>query len=69
MNTIERAQQLADERGLPLYKLSILCNVPYQTLRNTKSRKGQLNVDTIELICKGLRISLAEFFTVGGDEQ
>ena len=52
MNTVGRVQELADERGLTLFKLAILCEVPYSTLSNAKKRQTQLNVDTIEQICK-----------------
>lgn len=65
MNTIMRVQQLVDERGLTLYKLAILCKVPYSTLKNTEIRNGQLKVDTIERICKGLGITMAAFFSEG----
>lgn len=63
MDTMKKVQKLLDERGLTLYKLSLLCDVPYSTLRNTQLRKGQLAVDTIEQICHGLHITIADFFT------
>ena len=34
------------------------------TLANPRYRSTQLSVDTIELICKALKISMADFFTV-----
>lgn len=66
MNTVGRVQELADERGLTLFKLAMLCEVPYSTLCNAKKRQTQLNVDTIEQICKGLRISMSDFFAERG---
>lgn len=63
MNTIERVQELIDERGLTFYKLAILCDISYSTLKNTQTRNGQLSVDTIERICHGLGISMADFFS------
>lgn len=69
MNTVARVQELADERGLTLFKLASLCEVPYTTLHNAKKRQTQLNVDTIEQICKGLRITMSDFFTERGVEQ
>lgn len=66
MNTIARVKELADERDLSLFRLAQLCSVPYSTLKNTKMRGGQLQVETIEMICRGLNISMAEFFTEKG---
>ncbi len=63
VDTIARVEQLAAERGLSLHGLSELCSVPYTTIMNTKKRGGQLTVDTIERICRGLEIPLWRFFT------
>ena len=63
MNTMDRVCEIADNRGLTLYKLAILCDIPYSTLKNTQARGGQLTVDTIERICIGLHMTMAEFFT------
>ena len=64
MNTVARVKQLAAERGFTLHSLSVKCGVPYSTLKNAELRNSQLSVDTIELICTGLEISLAAFFTI-----
>jgi len=69
MNTMDRVKDLVNERGLTLFKLAMLCDIPYSTLKNTRARGGQLAVDTIEQICNGLGISLAEFFTEGGGKH
>jgi len=69
MNTLKRVIELAEERDLTLYKLAMLCDVSYSTLKNTQARGGQLTVDTIERICLGLNIPMAEFFTEGGCNQ
>lgn len=66
MNTMARVQELVDERSLTMYKLAQLCDVSYSTLKNTQARNGQLTVDTIERICQGLGITMAEFFTEKG---
>ena len=44
-------------------KLSKISDVPYSSLKYTVQENGQLSVDTIERICKGLNIPLAQFFT------
>ena len=66
MKTMDRVNELANERDLTLYKLAMLCDVSYSTLKNTQIRGGQLTVDTIERICQGLGISMADFFTERG---
>ena len=63
MNTIKRVYELADERDLTLFKLLQECNVSHSTVKNCERRGGQLTVNTIERICEGLGISLAEFFS------
>ena len=66
MNTIERVKELAQERSLTLYRLSVQCDVSYSTLKNAEIRYGQLSVDIIERICKGLDIPLSQFFEERG---
>ncbi len=62
MNTMARVTELANERNLSFRRLATLCEIPYDTLKSTSRRGGQLTVDTIEKICKGLGISMSEFF-------
>ena len=62
MNTVARVKELAKERNLSLRGLARACNVPYSTLKNTELRGGQLNVDTIDLVCRGLGIPMCLFF-------
>jgi DNA-binding Xre family transcriptional regulator len=69
MNTMGRVEELVADRGLTLFKLAALCEISYSTLKNTKARGGQLTVDTIERICHGLHISMADFFTEGGSKH
>ena len=69
MNTMSRVEELVSDRGLTLFKLAALCEIPYSTLKNTKARGGQLTVDTIERICQGLHISMADFFSEGGNKN
>ena len=63
MDTVARVKELAAERGLTMHSLAVQCDVPYSTLKNAEQRKGQLSVDTIELICLGLDIPMSLFFT------
>ena len=66
MNTMERVKELTDERNLTLFALAQRCGVAYSTLSNTRRRGGQLTVDTIEQICVGIGITMAEFFSRKG---
>ncbi len=69
MNTVNRVKELCDEREISLFRLSEICDVSYSTLKNTERRNGQLMVDTIERICLGLGITMAEFFTERGTKS
>ena len=62
MNTLARVKELADKRSISLYRLSQISGVNYSTLKATCRKQGQLSVDTIELVCVGLGITLQEFF-------
>ncbi len=67
MDTMTRVNELMAERNLTLYKLAKLSGISYSTLKNTVQRNGQLSVDTIERICHGLEIPLAQFFAEEAD--
>ena len=62
IETMARVKELAAERGLTLYQLSLLCKVSYHTLKSTEERNGQLKLETIDKICTGLRMPLRDFF-------
>lgn len=64
MDTLARVKELADERHITLYRLAQLSGVNYSTIKATSRKKGQLSVDTIELVCVGLGITIQEFFSV-----
>ena len=67
MNTVERAKELAHDRGMTLSQLAKLCNISYTTLKSAEERESQLKVDTIQLICSRLNITLSEFFAERSD--
>ncbi len=62
MRTVERVKELAAERNLSLYAMCKQTKLPYSTICNAELRHGQLSVDSIEIICHGLGITMAEFF-------
>lgn len=63
MDTVGRVYELARQRNMSLYQLAQRSGIAPGTIQMTEKRGGQLKVDTIERICLGLGITLAEFFT------
>lgn len=63
LNTNARLDELLRARNTNIFQFSKDSGIPYSTLANPRYRKTQLSVDTIELICNALGISMAEFFT------
>ena len=64
MNTNTRLDELLQARNTNIFQFSKDSGIPYSTLANPRYRGTQLSVNTIELICKALGISMADFFTV-----
>lgn len=62
MDTIARVKEIAKERDLTMFQLAELCDIPYNTLKKTETRNGQLTVNTIEKVCIGLRMPMSAFF-------
>ena len=62
LNTNARLDELLRARNTNIFQFSKDSGIPYSTLANPRYRKTQLSVDTIELVCKALGISLSEFF-------
>ena len=62
MDTLGRVYELMEARGMTLYQLEKLSDLPHSTLRSTRRRGGELKVETIERICSALNISLSDFF-------
>lgn len=59
-----RINNLCKERNITINKLCTICGITQSTLANLKARP-KTNVSTITLlrICRGLNISLQEFFS------
>lgn len=62
MNTLERIKELLDERGWSMYKLSKASGVSQSTLSNMFNRNNDPSISTLEDICRGLGITLSQFF-------
>ena len=64
MDVKERIQQLIDERGWSIYRLAKETNVSWSTLRNMFKRNNDPSIYTLECICKGMGMTLPQFFDV-----
>ena len=66
-DTFERLEELLADHDMSLYSLSKSSGISYSTLSETKRRKGQLSVDTIEKACLAMGIRPYEFFMTEND--
>ena len=62
MDTLQRLRQLQKERGWSTYRLSKNCGLSQSTLANIFKRNTVPSIPTLETICKGFGITLAQFF-------
>ena len=59
----ERIYELCDERNITINKLCMICGITQSTLANINARPNtNLTILTIMRICRGLEISIQEFF-------
>lgn len=65
MDILGRLEQLLKERGWSEYKLSRECGLAQSTIGNIYRRNTVPSMATLETICKGFGISLAQFFAEG----
>lgn len=63
MDALRKINRMRLERGWTVYRLSVESDVPQSTLINMFNRETQPSIVTLEAICKGFGITLAEFFT------
>ena len=63
MDAIARIKELMEERGWTLYRLSQESGIAITTLINLLHHSKQPALQTIEIICESMEITLAEFFT------
>ncbi len=62
MDTHARLQRLLSERGWTEYKLSRECGLAQSTIGNIFRRNTVPSVATLETICRGFGITMAQFF-------
>ena len=65
MDTHERLRQLLNERGWTEYRLAKNCGLSESTIANIYRRNTVPSLVTLEAICKGFGITMAQFFAEG----
>lgn len=58
----EKILKLSEERDWTGYKVAKECGMPYSTYYNMMSREALPTIETIEKLCDGFGITLAQFF-------
>lgn len=59
---LERINAILTEKHWSLYKLADVCNLPHTSLYTMMQRHTMPKLDTLDTICKGLGITLSDFF-------
>ena len=67
MDVLERIKTLRDSRGWSNYRLAKEADIHEGTLNNLFRLNNQPTIPTLEAICNGLGITLAQFFMDDGD--
>lgn len=67
MDVPARLQELMDERGLNVYALAQASGVSWQTVKNIFTLTSNPSVGTLTKICKGLGITMSQFFATEED--
>lgn len=62
MDTLTRLNQILKDRGWSRYRLARECGLNESTIANIYKRNAMPSISTLELICKGFGISMAQFF-------
>ena len=64
MNDIlTKIKELLGERGWTIYKLAQKADIPYSSLNSLFSNNTMPTISTLDKICKGFQITIAEFFS------
>lgn len=61
--SLQKIEKLMKDRGWTMYRLAKEADIPYSSLNNIFQRNTEPTLPTLRCICKGLDISLSEFFS------
>lgn len=67
MDILDRIKHLRDERGWSNYRLAKEAEISEGSLNNLFRLNYQPTMPTLEALCKGLDISLSQFFADGAE--
>lgn len=67
MDILNRIKTLREQRGLTNYKLAVLSEMDPNIVSALFRRNNQPTIPTLEKLCKGLGISLSQFFAEGDE--
>lgn len=59
---VERIEQLCEKRHITRYRLAQLSGIPQSSISTLVNRKSVPTIPTLEKICEGFGITLAQFF-------
>ncbi|MBQ3115889.1 MAG: helix-turn-helix transcriptional regulator [Clostridia bacterium] len=62
MDVLKKIEQLKEQKGWSIYKLSIEAGLTTSTLTNMFTRKTLPSITTLSAICDAFGITLAQFF-------
>ena len=65
MDVLERLDRLMKARGWSMYRLAKESGLSESTVANIYRRNAVPYIDTLEKICQGLGITLAQFYADG----
>lgn len=65
MEVLERLRCLMKERGWTEYRLAKNCGLSESTIANIFKRNTMPSIPTLEAICRGMGITLSQFFASG----
>ena len=62
MEISNHIKELCRARGWTYYKLALQCGIPQSSLNAMLNRDGDPSIKNLEKICKGLDITMTDFF-------
>lgn len=69
LTPLERIRELCAERKWSYYQLSKASGIPYSTLNTMMNKENMPSLPTLQKLCQGFGISIAEFFEPGRSKK